>query len=151
MENQNSSLFNLEINADTRTYLYEVAKWGRLLAIVGFVGMALMALICVMMMLGLSSAMMGEMGGNGMATMGAGLFAFVILGAFYIFPLLFLYRFSTHLKNGLDMNVQTDIDEAFKNLKSLFKFMGVFTLVILAFYALALVVGLLGGVMSMVG
>jgi len=150
MEYQNSSLFNLEINADTRTYLYEVAKWSRFLAIVGFVGMALMALLCVMMMLGLSSASMGALGSVGLASI-IGLFALLILSAFYIFPLLFLYRFSTHLKSGLDLNVQTDIDEAFKNLKSLLKFIGVFTMVILAFYALALVLGLLGGVMSMVG
>jgi hypothetical protein len=44
------------------------------------------------------------------------------------------------MKQGLQTNDQQTVTSGFGNLKSLFKFMGIFTIVILSMYAVALIV-----------
>jgi hypothetical protein len=47
---ENSLIGNAEING----YLFETSKWGKFLAIIGYIGMVLLVLLGIFMMLGLS-------------------------------------------------------------------------------------------------
>jgi len=53
-----------------------------------------------------------------------------------------LYRFSVQLKEALQSNDESLYVSGFQNLKSLFKFLGIFTIVILSLYALIIVIAL---------
>ena len=124
------------ITAESREYLQESAKWGKFLAIVGFVFVGLMVLISLFAgtMMG---AAMGDLGFGG-----GGIFLTLIylaLAAVYFFPCLYLYNFSTKAKLALLTNSNSGMAEALKNLKSMFKFMGIFTAIILGLYALIFV------------
>jgi uncharacterized membrane protein (DUF485 family) len=62
----------------------------------------------------------------------------------YFFPCLFLFRFASKMKHALAANDQAQLNTSFQNLKSLFRFVGILTIIFLAFYAIAIVFGLLG-------
>ena len=122
----------LSINLESRDFLRNTARWGKFLAIVGFVGVGLMVLF------GIMALFMGTSLGGG-AISGAFLSLFYLLfGVLYLLPVLYLHRFSSSMQDGLATGDEEIIAASFKNLKSLFKFMGVFTIIFLGFYALVL-------------
>jgi len=140
------------ITPEIKGYLLETAKWGKFLSIVGFVGIGFMILGGIFF--STIMANLGAMGGEefgAAALMGTGFMSaiYIVIALIYFFPCLYLYRFSTKIKTALNHNDEAFLTEAFKNLKSIFKFMGIFTAVILGFYAFMIVLGLLGGVAAM--
>lgn len=91
-----------------------------------------------MVLFGIMALFMGTSLGGG-AISGALLSLFYLLfGALYLLPVLYLHRFSSSMQAGLAASDEEIIAASFKNLKSLFKFMGVFTIIFLGFYALVL-------------
>jgi predicted RND superfamily exporter protein len=66
---------------------------------------------------------------------------YILLAVLYFFPCLYLLRFSNHMKVALATEDQTRLTTAFENLKSVFKFIGVLTIVILGIYVLAFLFG----------
>ena len=67
---------------------------------------------------------------------------YILLAGVYFVPITYLYRFSVQVKQAVENNNEEEYTTAFQNLKSLFKFLGIFTIVMLAIYAVALVVAL---------
>jgi hypothetical protein len=115
----------------------ETAKWGKFLAIVGYVSIGILILIAIFMMIGLST--MSNLTGAEFP-MGVFGFMYIIIGALYYFPVNYLYKYAVQIKKGLKSNDITTITAGFQNLKSLFKFMAIVTIVILSIYGLMLLV-----------
>ena len=69
---------------------------------------------------------------------------YIIIALIYFFPCLFLFRFATKTKAALAANDQEVLNASFQNLKASFRYVGIITIVLLAFWVLALLVGLLG-------
>ncbi|MHC2990649.1 hypothetical protein OB13_03275 [Pontibacter sp. HJ8] len=128
----------LNINLDSKTFLLNTAKWGKFLAIVGFVFVGLMVAGGLFASTVLGA--MGEGAGLGGSAMGSAFFGvfYLLFALLYFFPVLYLYKFSSKMKIALSANNEELVSESFKSLKSLFKFMGVLTIVMLVAYALAL-------------
>jgi hypothetical protein len=86
--------------------------------------------------------------GMGMGGLGIGAFGFiyVVIAAFYFFPVYYLHQFSIRIRRGLASQGLEDVTAGFQNLKSLFKFMGILTIVILSIYALIIVIAIIAGV-----
>ena len=147
MESSNN-LFELHVDQYGSTFLREIAKWSKFLSIVGFVMMGLLIVFAIFAFSAESTVFSGStLGGtNGFSSSGgSGFFQIILLLAFmliYIFPCLYLFRFSTKMQSALRNNDQETLNASFENLKSCFKFMGIFTLVILSIYALAFLVGI---------
>lgn len=120
-------------------YLLETAKWGKFLAIVGYVSIGLLGLLAIFMMIGLSA--MSDFSGTDFP-MGAFGFFYIIMGALYYFPVTYLYQYAVQIKKGLKSNDITTITSSFQNLKSLFKFMAIVTIVIFSIYGLMLLVAI---------
>ncbi|MHA4846999.1 hypothetical protein ACX0G7_22725 [Flavitalea antarctica] len=142
---QSTNLFELHVDHNGSVFLREVAKWSKFLSIVGFVGMGL-AMLFLIFAGSFSSTILNNPAYGGSNSMYAGsFFQIVFLGAFmliYFFPCLYLFRFATKMQVALRNNDQDTLNASFENLKSCFKFIGIFTIVILSIYALALLVGL---------
>jgi len=124
-------------STEITNYLMETAKWGKFLAITGYVSIGLLALLAVFMMIGMST--MSDFSGTDFP-MGAVGFIYIIMGAVYYFPVTYLYKYAVQIKKGLQSNDPTTITAGFQNLKSLFKFMAIVTIVILSIYGLMLLV-----------
>ncbi len=144
---QGTESMGMGLSRYARADLYEAARWGKFLSIVGFIGIGLIVLIGLGMGMFMST-MGGGLGGNsGMGMMMGGgvmMFLYVLIGALYFFPILYLYRFSTKARYALDNENQQEMDESFTNLKSMFKFMGILTIVMLSLYAIGILFAIVG-------
>lgn len=136
----------LSVNNEITSYLRETTKWAKFLAIFGFVMIGLL-MVGGLVALGFSSAI-EDIGG--MPQMGAMVFVYLIIAVLYFFPLIYLYRFSTRIKEAIMAHNEAALTSGFENLKSLFKFMGIMTIVMISLYVVIFLVAIVAG-MSMMG
>lgn len=151
-QNQDSSLFGLNVDQTGKSHLSEAARWAKFLAIIGFIGCGLIALVGVFFG-SIFSTLSGGFPSNSpygdtySAASGFGALAavfYIIIALIYFFPCLFLFRFATKMKTAIASNDQETLNVSFQNLKACFRFIGIVTLVLLCFWVLAFVIGLLG-------
>jgi hypothetical protein len=69
---------------------------------------------------------------------------YLAIAVLYFFPCLFLFHFSLRLKAALRDNDQVRLTSSLKSQKTLFKYVGIMTIVVLSLYAVALVVAVIG-------
>ncbi len=133
---------SLNVTPEAAGYLKESGTWGRFLAIVGFVMIGLIVVVGIF-----AGALLGELG----APMGisGGFFSviYLLIGVFYFFPTWYLFKFATNARDAIARKDAQALTTSLENLKSMFKFMGIFMIVILGIYAIALVFGLAGALM----
>lgn len=151
-QDQQQSIFGLTVDDTNRSHLSEAARWGRFLAIVGFVFCGLIVLLGLYMAVSFNK-IEGQFSDypsyrrSYFDGMGIGMAVFYILIAvIYFFPCLFLLRFSNAMKIALVGNDQTQLTESFKNLKVMFRYVGVIMIIILSIYGLALIIGVLSSI-----
>ncbi len=139
-QKQSENLFDLQLDQQSSVYLAETAKWGKFLSILGFILTGLLLIVGIFM----GSFVASTMSAENLGGMGSSFFTviYLVIALVYFFPCLYLYRFSAKAQDALRSNEQGMLTESFKNLKSCFRFMGILTIVILAFYALAFVIGI---------
>ena len=144
MEANDSSdnLFNLLIDHQGTNYLSETAKWTKFLSILGFIFCGLIIIVALFFSTFLSSSFMAGREGSGLGTgLGLGVvLVYVIVALLYFFPCLYLFNFSNKMRTALTSSDQAQLNLAFKNLKSCFKFWGIFTIVLLCIYVLAFII-----------
>lgn len=146
MENGHEhSIFDLVIDHEGQNYLSEVAKWARLISIMGLIMGLIIAFAGILTtMLGDSISAFAGMGGLGPFI---GFFS-IIMGLVYLYPSWRLLKYATIFPSAIKKNDQLLLNEAFKNLKSCFRFWGILSLIILGFYAIAIVVQLFSSALS---
>lgn len=128
----------LIITDDIKGFLMEFAKWAKFLAIVGYIGIGLMVLGALIMLL---VAMTSGGYGSGQA---AGIaFVYLVMAVVYFFPIQYLHRSATGIRDAIQTNNQYSLSTGFQYLKSHYKFVGIMLIIILSLYALILVFGLL--------
>ncbi|MCB0851229.1 MAG: hypothetical protein KDD63_03225, partial [Bacteroidetes bacterium] len=67
------------------------------------------------------------------------------MGLLYFMPSLYMYRFATKTRAGIDSFSSEQLTEGMMNLKSLFKFMGITTIIVMGLYAMFIVFAVAGG------
>lgn len=139
MEQQDLLSNELSINEGSQANLLAAAKWGKFLAIVGFI-------FCGLMIIGaLGIYISGNSGNSALRYYSHTEYlaaVYFVLGILLFFPCLYLNRFSVKMQQALRLQNQESMDKAFVNLKAMFKFYGILTIVILGFYALVLIFGI---------
>lgn len=125
----------MRLNDQSLKNLNETRKWTMFISIVGFVVVALMILVALF----IGSIMNSLPNSSGLPiTQGFASALYLVIAAIYFFPIYYLYKFSSHMKTGIISKSEPDIDIAFKNLNSHYKFLGVLVAIILAFYVFIL-------------
>jgi Family of unknown function (DUF5362) len=146
---QSSNLFELQLDQSSINYLNESARWSRFLSIIGFIYCGLMVIMGLFFG-SIMTRMLPSMGGDAAAgaMIGSGFFGifFIVMSLIMFFPALYLFNFSSKMRRALNSNDQPLLTESLKNLKSFFKFYGILLIVVLSFYALALVFGVIGAI-----
>ncbi len=145
MEDQtlmDNSFGDMRITDRMKSMIAEIAKWAKLLSIIGFIGIGLM--VIAGLFAGSMLASMSSMGGG--PAMGGGFFTviYLLVAALYFFPILYLYQFATGAQKALASGSESDIEMAFDSLRKHYRFLGILMIVILSIYALAFVIGLIG-------
>lgn len=138
-----SGLFNFGIDEEAKGYLLDTARWTKFLAIVGFVCIGILILAGAFMssILGSFSRQIGSS-----ATIPGGIMVvvYIVIGVLYFFPTYYLFKFSTQVKPALLTANQSGFNHALSNLRNAFRFIGILTLIILCFYALAFIIAGMG-------
>lgn len=132
----------LEISTNSKQYLIETSKWGLFFTVLGFIMIGLICLAAIVM-IGLSSTVGQSMQ---LSIMGV---AYLIFGVLYIIPVIYMMKFSNNMKKGLEMGTSSEIEEGFKNLKALFRFTGILSIVVIGLYILGILVAVIAGVNAM--
>ena len=144
MQNAITELEQLTLTIAAKGFLKETAKWCKFLSILGFIGLGLLLLSSFFI-----STIYANMpqAASMPFNLGTAMTIFYILMiAIYIFPLYYLYQFSVKLKKALTQKDDEVLASAFEMLKSHYKFVGVFTIIMLSIYILAGIVGLMGAI-----
>lgn len=131
---------NLELNQLAKEALREGSKWTFFLSIVGFIGVGLMLLAAIFITISLSDLPDEAVGLGPLGFMKnfLSLFYFLMAGLYFI-PMYYLYKYSSNMKTALQFNDGNLVAEAFVNLKSHHKFLGISVIVILSLYLLILI------------
>jgi hypothetical protein len=155
MEENQTQLFSLTIDPLIKSHLSETARWGKFLAILGFIMCGLVVVVGIFFGSLFGTLMNRTENPYGSTVDYSGSFGavmavvYVIIAVVYFFPCLFLYRFSTKMKTALNGNEQSDLTLAFQNLKSLFRYVGIITVIFLGLYLIIILFAVLG--MAFVG
>ena len=131
---------NLEVSESVRVSLDIMVYWSKFLAILGYIGVALMVLLALRMF-AMDIPSYGYYYGPSMKLIG---FIYLIFAVLYYFPVSYLYKFSTETRYALNSNSQSSLNDGLSNLASNFKFIGVMTVVVMSLYALMFIIGLFG-------
>ena len=145
-------LFELSIDQEAHSHLSETARWAKFLAIVGFVTCGIIAIVAFVIGPLISSTTFGSLSpsGSGLGAIGGAMITFVYLAfaVLYFFPCLFLFQFSVRLKAALRDNDQVRLTSSLKSQKTLFKYVGIMTIVVLSLYAVILVVAVIAAALA---
>lgn len=129
---------------DAQIYLREAGKWAKFLGILGYV------LTAIILLAGVGVTFVGSSINTTSASVlpfGIGPFLgimYIIAGIFYFVFSNYLYKFGKGAINGVEFQDAIQISVGLGKLKSLFKFWGILTIIMLAIYALALI-GIVAG------
>lgn len=133
--------------------LREIAKWTKILSTLGLIGIGIYILGAIFLLIGFSVAgASAGIPGMQAATIIPTFIFLIIFLCIYILPILWMYRFSKHLKQAIISKDSVQLSTAIDFLKKHYKFIGIFTVIVLAIYALfiigAFIVGIVAGFSS---
>ncbi|MGE5106582.1 MAG: DUF5362 family protein [Sphingobacteriales bacterium] len=141
-QQQEKSLFDLQLDSFSQAYLMETAKWGKFLGIMGFIGCGLLVIVAIFMGSTFAS-LRSQFGGMGGMSGGVITIFYLLFAMLYFFPCFYLYNFSVKMQSALRNNDQMALQSAFANQKSCYKFVGILTIVVMSLYLLAIIFGVL--------
>jgi ATP/ADP translocase len=125
--------------------LRETAKWAKLLGILGFVAIGFLVLFSFFVK-GIFE-MLPETNMQQIPTSALSIVYFVLAGI-YFFPVNYLYQFGKNMRRSLETEDQELFKGALKNLKSHYKFIGMFALVIVSLYGVLFLSAFIGFIIA---
>lgn len=150
MENLDLLNNDLQVSPASQSFLSEAARWGKFLSVAGFIFCGFIVITAffipsIYTNLSRLNGLSPEIINSAAASLSI---IYFIIAVVLFFPCLFLYRFSVKMKLALTTISQENFEISFKNLKSLFKFYGIVTIIVLSFYALMFVIFMLAVAMN---
>lgn len=113
----------LSVTNSIKNYWSESRKWALFMAILGFIYLGFIVLLLL---------------AGGRAGALIGLFGFSIIGVLVFIPVWFVFQFSQKMKTALAQENTPDLEESFANLRRLYLFTGILTIIFLGFYLIML-------------
>ena len=132
MESELSNNKSLKLTENSLIFMTEVVKWAKFLAICSFVLLGIMILLGAgMIILQFASFK------SGLQVLVMGVF-YIGMAVLYMFPAMYLYRFATASGDAIKKLNDDILEEGMENLKSLFRFTGILTIITLSLYAVGI-------------
>jgi len=119
-ENQSSSLFEMQMDAQSQSYLQAIAKWSRFIAVTSFIIMGLLILLVAAVGEKMLEALTALTALGGRDVAGAIIAIIVIVVCLVAAWLFFLFKASGLIKRGLAARDNAQLAEGFKAMKSYF-------------------------------
>jgi hypothetical protein len=130
----------LQLTSESVGFLVTTAKWGKFLAILGFIVTGLLFVSGILMSFVLGK-LQDEMVPLNMPIPPIVLsIIYILIAAIYVIPVIFLNTFCNSALKAINSYSNEYLTKSLKNLKNLFVFIGVSTVIILALYLIVLVI-----------
>ena len=144
-DNQGSSLFGLNLDAQNSYNLRAAASWARVLGVCGFLIGIIIIIYSIYALSTLSSyeysgSRSDSIFGNPMAATKGGLYFFVLVGLIFLLGGGFSFTFGKKIMAALRSNDQTTMNQGFASLRNYFATRGI-TLIILLLLLLLSILG----------
>ncbi len=138
--------FSLQITTEIAGQLRSASGWAKFLSILGFVFVGFIIFAGVLVSL-IMSFVPQE---NDIFPFPAFLFGiiYLVFGAIYILPVLYLFRFSAGIQKALFTKNQEQMSKAFSNLKAHYRYIGIMMLAIFALYLIIIVIMIFVGIFT---
>lgn len=136
----------MRLNNLSKEFLRETAKWANFLSILGFILIGLLVIIALFAGT-LMSTFSNGFGGSGMS----GAFVtilYLLMALLYFFPVYYLFKFASNMKKALAIDNEDALTKGFEYLKSHYKFIGIFTIILLSLYLILFFIGIAGAASS---
>jgi len=117
----------LEVTENSKMYLKTAASWSKFMAILQFVAMGLIIFAALVALT--VGSFMGSYTSVPLPAIGL---CYLAIGVIMFFPAKYLYCFAQKTAKAVAINDTLEMEKAFKNMKSFWKFTGIMTIVILA-------------------
>lgn len=144
-QNQESSLFGLTLDGQSKNHLKEIAVWGRFLAVAGFIFGALFIIFALMIfsrMSEINNSMSYRNNSNpflSVGGLGTGIaIMYIIMAVIFIVPSVFQLRFGNQMKTALASDDVDTLNSSFANMKITFRFWGIVAIVLLALFLISM-------------
>ncbi|HXB33253.1 MAG TPA: DUF5362 family protein [Puia sp.] len=140
-------LFELSLDRESIDNLTETARWGKFLAILGFITIGLLVIFsffigAIFANLSALSPYPGTDTGAASSTLGVFLTViYLIVAVIYFFPCLYLFRYSVRMKAALNTNDQTKLNQSLKSQKMLYRYVGIVTIIAISLELIFLLIG----------
>ena len=124
-------------------YLRQTKPWVRFISILGFIGTGFLLLAGLLLIVGssfVSSRFGSGLGGVPIALIGL---LYAILGALYIIPVVFLFRYANGIQKALSVDLTGGMEDALRSQKSFWRFVGILMLILLILQVVVLVFAVL--------
>ena len=140
----------LSFDSIAREQLSEAARWARFLAIMGFIACGIIVLAGIGMGIvyffintastryNYSGSFMNSAGRSGFIGL-----LYIIASVIFLFRCLYMYRFADKMRSGLHVRSRDQVNESFLNLKKMFRYNGIMTIVLVLLYVVILLAALI--------
>ena len=128
-----------QLTPESIAYLLKIAKWGKFLAILGFIIAGLMVVAGILMSFVLNMVHDDMVPLNMPFSPKLLSIFYVAIAAIYLIPVSFLNTFSNNAIKAIKLSSTEKMTTSIKNLKNLFVFLGISTIVILALYTIGII------------
>lgn len=144
---------DIKISSKTKVLLAEIAKWAKMVSIVGFFicGVLLIVAFALVFMGGAMTDQMKSMGQPTTVINSTTGVVYAIIAVIYYFLAKYIYDFAVYMQQAVEHNDQESIEYSFDRLRAFFKFISVVAIVAIGFYVFALIVSVFIGGMVGVG
>lgn len=129
-----------QLTSESVAYLLKAAKWGKFLAILGFIVCGLLILGGIVMSFVLDK-LSDEMIPLDMPFSPKILsFIYILIAVIYLIPVIFLNTFSNNTIKAVNLSSTENMTKSIKNLKNLFVFVGISTVILIGLYTIILII-----------
>ena len=131
----------MQLTEQAKKYLMEASKWANFIAIVGFIGIALLIVMSFSIGTIMANLPEGSLGGISPKFFS---FFYLIAAGIYFIPIFFLFQFGQKTKQALLEDDHNLLTFGLKKLRSHYKFIGVLFIIFIALYFLLILFGAFG-------
>ena len=136
---------DMVLTQEAKYLLHTAGRWATFLGIMGFIGAGIIALLAFFVgtIFTAISKLNPMASGMPFAASGFITFIYLLIAVFYFFIAYYLYQFGVNIKSGTLYNDTIQTTKAFRNLKSHFKLIGITSIVVISFYILFFIIGII--------
>jgi len=129
-----------QFTPEATVFLLKTAKWGKFLAILGFIvtGFLFLAGILMSFVLGMLPDEMMPL--NMPFSPIVFSVIYIAIAGIYVIPVIFLNNFCNNAIKAIENSSTDNLTASIRNLKNLFVFVGISTIIILSFYTIILII-----------